>query len=61
MDSRLRGNDVIFGGAGDGESRSAVVFKARFFVQFTLIGRARSFAPLGMTSDGIRMTAKGSE
>jgi hypothetical protein len=29
--------------------------------EFTLSGRARFFAPLRMTSEGLRMTAKGSE
>jgi len=33
----------------------------RLFAEFTLSGRARSFAPLRMTSEGLRMTAKGSE
>jgi hypothetical protein len=59
MDAGLRGNDVNLGGPGDGESRSAVVFKARFFVEFALSGRARFFAPLRMTSEGLRMTSEG--
>ena len=60
--------------AGDEESRTALeMLRARFLAEFTLSGRARSFAEfilselrrffasLRMTSEGLRMTAKGSE
>ncbi len=57
MDSRFRGNDVNFGEAeGDEESRSALkMLRARCLAEFTLSGRARFFAPLRMTSEGLRM------
>ena len=55
--------DLSFRGApGDEESRTALrTFRARFLAEFTLSGRARFFAPLRMTSEGLRMAAKGSE
>ena len=58
------------GAAGDEESRSALeniqseilhFVQDRLFAEFTLSGRARFFAPLRMTSEGLRMTTKGSE
>jgi hypothetical protein len=47
------------GALGDEESRTAVVFRARFLAEFALSGRARFFAPLRMTSEGLRMTSEG--
>ena len=46
------------GATGDEESRSALrLLRARFLAEFTLSGRARSFAALRMTSEGLGMTA----
>ena len=49
---------VILRSSGDEESRIALkILRARSFAQFTLGGRARFFAALRMTANGLRMTA----
>ena len=40
-------------------SHDATEIKARFLAEFTLSGRARFFASLRMTANGLRMTAWG--
>jgi len=40
-------------------SHDATEIKARFLAEFTLSGRARFFASLRMTSEGLRITSEG--